>query len=483
MGRIPQVRRLAFNDESIGMGFNSTSGLAVGSPFTDVTVAADPTATGQEVLASITIVNSHEELNEKLGMSFSAQGRYGWFSGSAKAEFADSTSFNSTSTFLVARCVVQNPIRRGRDFRLTPAAESLLDAMQLEQFGRAFGDSFVRGLQTGGEFYAVVRITSVSTSTQQELALTLQAEANALVASGSFKGAFTTANASASTRSEFAATMFQKAGSGSSISPTVEIAEVIARYKAFPAIANAAPAAYETLVATYDTLPLPVPTPEEQENFMLALRDARERKLRYLQARNDLEFALRNPTFFVDLPPAETLVATAAVHTRLINAVIDHAIRLSRGQMDPPRLFEPTELDPPITEPAPLELRRAAPRGVGRDETAVVPNYVGLSIGEVEGADRCVGAFGAQTCFTGVHPDGVGIGQDDEPAPIGLPRDLLDFIEKRRTVQYRVRHDPSVTAGDVDHDLDFVVSAQFPGPGQRIAPGEELILQFQAVHP
>ena len=50
MGRIPQVRRLAFNDESIGMGFNSTSGLAVGSPFTDVTVAADPTATGQEVL-------------------------------------------------------------------------------------------------------------------------------------------------------------------------------------------------------------------------------------------------------------------------------------------------------------------------------------------------------------------------------------------------------------------------------------------------
>jgi len=34
--------------------------------------------------------------------------------------------------------------------------------MRFEEFTKAFGDSFVRGLQTGGEFYAVIRITSVS---------------------------------------------------------------------------------------------------------------------------------------------------------------------------------------------------------------------------------------------------------------------------------------------------------------------------------
>ncbi|WP_214324795.1 hypothetical protein [Nonomuraea sediminis] len=84
---------------------------------------------------------------------------------------------------------------------------------------RAFGDSFVRGLQTGGEFYAVIRITSVSVSHQTSLAATLQAEANGLVASGSFKAAFEEANKSASTRSVYTATMFQKAGSGALISP------------------------------------------------------------------------------------------------------------------------------------------------------------------------------------------------------------------------------------------------------------------------
>jgi hypothetical protein len=62
MPRVPQVRRIIFNDEEIGMGFNSESGLAVGTPLEDFTIQPTPGATGQEVTASITIVNSHEEL-------------------------------------------------------------------------------------------------------------------------------------------------------------------------------------------------------------------------------------------------------------------------------------------------------------------------------------------------------------------------------------------------------------------------------------
>jgi hypothetical protein len=31
MPRVPQIRRIIFNDEEIGMGFNSDSGLAVGT--------------------------------------------------------------------------------------------------------------------------------------------------------------------------------------------------------------------------------------------------------------------------------------------------------------------------------------------------------------------------------------------------------------------------------------------------------------------
>jgi hypothetical protein len=357
--KIDQVRQIQFNDEEIGMGFNSESGLAIGSALEGFSVREDAAAPGQKVSSSITIVTSHEELMSTLDMSFAAQGRYGFYSGSAKAKFTDSSNFNSTSTFVVARCVVQNPLKRGRDFRVKAQAQALLDSLRFSEFTRAFGDSFVRGLQTGGEFYAVIRITSESTKKQSSLAASLQAEANGLVASGSFKAEFASSDSQSSSKSEFVATMFQMAGSGPSISPVAEIGEVIARFKSFPTIAAAAPVAYETELATYDTLPLPLPTPEEQEDFLLALVDAREKKLRYIQTRNDIEFARTNPLFFEELPPSDQLLAASGTYTRLINAVMDHAIKLSRGQIVPVRMFDPGGLPSPITEPAPIALRRA----------------------------------------------------------------------------------------------------------------------------
>ncbi|WP_218939176.1 hypothetical protein [Bacillus thuringiensis] len=79
-----QIRRIEFNDERIGMGFNSETGQAIGTALEGFTVTADPVAPGQEVQSSITIINSHEELMKNLGMSFEGQGRYGLASASAK---------------------------------------------------------------------------------------------------------------------------------------------------------------------------------------------------------------------------------------------------------------------------------------------------------------------------------------------------------------------------------------------------------------
>ncbi|MBR0655792.1 peptidoglycan-binding domain-containing protein [Plastoroseomonas arctica] len=296
---------------------------------------------------------------QAINFSFEAQGRYGFFSGGGKAEFAENTRFNSTSTFLVARCLVKNPLKRGKNFVLKQSAQQLIDALRFDEFTLAFGDSFVRGLQTGGEFYAVVRMTSVSQSTQASLAATLQAEANGLLASGSFKSSFNTFNASDQTRSEFNVTMFQNAGIGAQSAPVAAIDEVIARFKKFPEIANEHPAAYETEVATYNTLPLPLPTPEQQEAFIFALRDTRERKLRFIQVKNDLEFVLQHPEFFRNVASPETMMSAISTYTKLINAVVDHAIKLSNGQISPPRIFDPGMLVPPLAEPAPIPIVKA----------------------------------------------------------------------------------------------------------------------------
>lgn len=376
---IDQIRTLAFHDESIGMGFNSHTGQAVGTALQGFTVGVDPAASGQEVIAEITVVNSHEELMDKMSMSFSLQGRYEFFSGSTKASFSEQTNINSTSTFLLARCVVKNPLTRGQNFAVKPDASELLKTSDGEDtFTRAFGDSFVRGLQTGGEFYAVIRITSQSTVTQKDLATSLNAAADMLVASADFKAQFNTANTSSATRSEYTATMYQRAGSGETISPTVTIDDIAARYHQFPQIAKDNPVAFETEVATYDTLPLPLPTPEERDDFRAALADARDRKMRYIQSRNDADFARANPQFFTGLPPDAVLGATSASYTALINAVIDHAVRLSKGQFDSPQFFDPQKCTPPLTEPQPIIFTRApappapvAPPGPGWKTTTI----------------------------------------------------------------------------------------------------------------
>lgn len=461
MALIPQVRRVTFNDEEIGMGFDSATGFAVGSALQDFTIQENPVAAGQEVSASITIVNSHEELQERIGMSFEAQGRYGIYSGSAKARFSEQTNYNSTSTFLVASVVVENPLRRGKGFRVTEQAKALLDSNRLDEFKTAFGDSFVRGLQTGGEFSSVIRITSVSMSKQTELAASLQAEANGLVASGSFKAEFTEANAESHTKSEFVAVMYQKAGSGAEISPTVEIAEVVKRFKEFPVIAKASAAAYETEVVTYDTLPLPLPTPEEQEDFLFALADAREKKLRYIQTRNDLEFALRNPSFFEQKPEAGLLTASIDTYTKLINAVMTHAISLARGQLVPPQIFDPMSLPTPIPEPAPVKLERVKVE-LPKPAANTMPNLVGRLANPFTSLLACVQLDDVDHCLAFVANAAKELGPE--------ARQLAEFIfvVSRTHVEFKILGNPNPP--------ESRILAQFPPAGVAVVPGAVIIL-------
>lgn len=473
---VAQVRLLAFNNEEIGMGFNSDTGIAVGTALEGFTVQADPVATGQAVTSQIVIVNSHEELMDNLSMSFDAQGRYGFISGSAKASFAENSSYNSTSTFLVAQCLVSNPMTRGQNFQVTQSAQALLSTQRFADFKTAFGDSFVRGLHTGGEYYAVIRITSVSVSKQKDLSATLHAEAQGLVASGSFQAQFQEANSSDSTRSEYTASMFQQAGTGSQISPTVQIDEVLSRYKQFPQIALANPGAYETEVATYDTLPLPTPTAEQQEDFVLAMADARDKKLHYIQTRNDLTFALANPGFFQELPPVTVLTAASETYTKLINAVVEHAVALSQGQISPPVFFDPAALTPPLAEPSPIALQRAADAPA---PSILVPSLIGLTQPAILTINVDLEHPGA---FTTAE-----IAADASNSGVPVTVEQVEFLRLSKglgapsvpiTFQYQ-GIDPNLLE---DFTLDpvhtFVINEQLPLAGTLVAPGTTVTLIF-----
>lgn len=366
---MPQIRVKEFNNEEIGMGFNSQTGELIGTALEVAEISENKVAPGQQVFSEITIINTHEELMEKLGMSFEAQGRYGFFQASAKADFSSSSSFNSQSTFLVARCLVTNSFIRGRNFRVKPEAEALLKTNRFEEFKTAYGDSFVRGLQVGGELYIVIRITSVSITKQKELAAECHAEFGG-IAGASFTAKYSEANKSASTKSEYSAVMFQRAGKGQQSTSIVTISEALQRFKTFPIIALENPVGYVTEIANYNTLPLPVPPIEEQESFLIALRDAREKKLYYLQKKNDFEFAFQHPEFFESPPAPEILLDAAGVYRKLADAAMSHAIMLSRGKIETPTLFTPS-----INEPS-IKLKRVTPPA----EMVKVPGILNLPV-------------------------------------------------------------------------------------------------------
>jgi len=153
---------------------------------------------------------------------------------------------------------------------------------------------------------------------------------------------------------EYNISTFQRGGSGGAgnSSSSASIDDVIQRYKAFPGIAAANPFAFETEIATYDTIALAVPTPEEEEDFLRCLRDAREKKMRYLQKRNDFEFAKQHPEFYQNPPNASDLDAAIYVYTNLVNEVARHARRVSRGEI-PPDLFQ-TEIREPNIHLVPI---------------------------------------------------------------------------------------------------------------------------------
>jgi hypothetical protein len=349
MPNVSQVRRLNYNGEDLGMGFNSDTGLAVG---TALEFAPPDGAVAQEAQAEVSIVTSHEQLMRSIHMSADLEGRYAFVSGGAKADFARNTQYNSTSTFVVARMVITNTVRRGKNFKLRAELQHLLDTSQKEVFDRAFGDSFVRAHYEGGEFYAVMRVTSVDSKTESKLATSLHAAVQGGIGSVDFKAALDTANSDNNTRSEFSCKFYQKGGLGrDEIGTTLDVEAIKKRLQDFPDAVENHPFPFFIEVATYDTVPLPWPPKEQQEAFLLALKDANAKKLKYLERQNDCEFAADHPEYFYQPPPRDALLAAAGVYLQLVNGVLDHSVRLAKGQINPPQLFDPSKLTPPVREP------------------------------------------------------------------------------------------------------------------------------------
>jgi hypothetical protein len=445
-GTVPeQVFMIPYDqrEPEIGMGFNTRTGEFVGTAITFQDMTASAVNPGQHGGGTALIINTHDELVDRIDAGASASARYGTASGSLKLQFSSETQYNSTSTFILATSVVDNTLTRGHVPSVpdsSPARE-LLAANRVDDFHRAFGDAFVRGIKTGGQYYAVIRITSVDTSTQSSLATKLSGEINGMVAGGSFQASYNQAQASKSSYSEVSVAYYQASGLGVTAGATLDVASVIARLQTFATIAHDSPVGVEVEIATYDTVPIPVPTLEEIQNLQIALDDAHAKRLSYLTTKNDFEFALANDMFFDGLPAPTVMRNIIGAYTEALNKVMAHAAALAKGKLNPAALFDPTPLNLPSV---PELTRRQTPT---EKPSITLPDYSRYVAYTDQGGNPMAGYLRG---VTGVV------------AAAGL--------------RYTVRNMSGVPQDAVDGG-DCYVTGQSPPPGTSVVAGSTVLLQ------
>jgi hypothetical protein len=338
--RLPARQRIVvpFTGQVIGQGFNSDTVERVGTALDVGQVGDDPVAPGQSAAFKFQMVTSQASLEKALNIGVEIEARYALFSGGGKFSFAESSAVNSTSTYIAASCVVTNALRFGSGFRPNAAAEPLIAAGKVDEFRKAFGDRFTQGLHTGGEFHALVRVTSSNVQHQRRIAASLHAELNGLFAGGSFKASMETAQKDSSSHTEIDIQVHQTGGVGGQVQiPGTDADLIRAHMNTFAAAAHQNAAAYQAELVTYDTLALPFPPLEELEERRQVLDDCLARRQRYFSIISDLSYAQSEeaPLIFEDLPPPDELVTLQNQFRTIVNDLMSHARKVAAGTIEP----------------------------------------------------------------------------------------------------------------------------------------------------
>ena len=323
-----------------GMGVNLLNGDIPGKAVDPGQITGPTQAGGQTTSYNLTLINSFEELYSSIGISVEASGQYGLFSASGKFKYAKEAKFNSQATFLLARCVVENAFTQAEDPQLKPEASELLRQGKADNFQQRYGDGFIRGMQTGGEYFAVISVTSSSQEEQESISASLQAKYGGLFASVDVDVHVDSNTKSKISRSELSVSTYQRGGTGDDQSLTGDIEAVMARLKAFPTQVKNNPVPYDVQVANYNTLALPEgPNPIDIQAQKDALADYARIQLKLLALRNDIEFLQLHSDFFVNPPSSTTLTQWQEFVTDQLNQLTHQASKCIDNPKDGCALF------------------------------------------------------------------------------------------------------------------------------------------------
>ena len=231
-----------------GMGVDMSGGLHGDSVVVTPTIAVDGTVGGQISEGEITLVTSQEDQDSALNLSLEVSANYGFAGGSATFDLSQKLHYHQYCVTLVVRNTVLNALTEMRDVVLRPDAQAILVAGQQEAFRQEFGDYFVQGMQTGGEYCAVLQIIGSDSTDQNKITATLQAGGMLGPIGASTNDSFTKTVSQATMNRKTKFDWYQSGGKqGQTLDPTqlvqkaLEFAETVTAGQSWPVNAMLSP--------------------------------------------------------------------------------------------------------------------------------------------------------------------------------------------------------------------------------------------------
>lgn len=303
-----------------GVGINSVTGEVLGRGIEPGTVETIANAGGMEVSSDLLMINSQEEFQQSLDISTSVNGQYGLFSGNAKFDFSSRIGYQSESTFLVARVVVKNAFTQVLTPRFTPVTTKLIENGQWDRFREQAGDVFVRGFETGGEFYGVIEISSSVRTAQQKISAQLQLKYGMPLAGAKADTSMELETHERQAETRITVNVFQNGGKGDDAISDVD--SMLKRYKEFARLVSAENARpIRALMTSYRTLDLPKePNFIDVQKRIAVLQDRVLDLNETLRLRNEIKFVLQHQNYF-ESPDIDVLNAVSAKLASVANAI------------------------------------------------------------------------------------------------------------------------------------------------------------------
>jgi hypothetical protein len=151
---------------AFGIGVKSATGGRRGLGVVG-TVSQIPGASGGSGGFLMTRIQTTSDMEDELGISADASGGVGLFSASERFNFAKSSKIQQTSIAILLHCTRQFGFQQINDPSLSPSAAELVAQGQLDLFADRFGDCFVVGLRTGGQFFGIIRVDTKNEESRQ----------------------------------------------------------------------------------------------------------------------------------------------------------------------------------------------------------------------------------------------------------------------------------------------------------------------------